>query len=67
MGAVMECFEHNMARAREADKARIAELEAILRDITYENAGQVHVGYREYVDLAEKWPALRDLHLQKSA
>jgi hypothetical protein len=48
----------------ERRKAYTRELEAILLDITYENDGQVHVGYREYVDLAEKWPVLRTLHLQ---
>jgi hypothetical protein len=42
--------------------ARINELEAAIKAITYCMDGKVHNAWHDYVDLADKAPILRDVH-----
>ena len=74
----MEC-EHGWRHAADCDACtlrrvaplaadRIAELEAAILAITYMDSDRktVHPSFSDYVDLGEKAPILRELHLQQS-
>jgi hypothetical protein len=62
-----EDYDESQRQERAADKARIAELEAAIRAITYMSSnGKIAPSFQPWVDLSEVAPVLRTIHSAKT-